>query len=129
MLKLLLVGYGNMGKVHEKAIKNSDKALLYGIVDPKVSKLKMKVLLAKDISFVDLKNDIDGVIISSTTKTHYRIAKNAIENKIPTFIEKPISTNIKEVQELTNICLDENIILQTGQLLFPIVGYHGFFPS
>ena len=26
MLKLLLVGYGNMGKVHEKAIKNSDKA-------------------------------------------------------------------------------------------------------
>ena len=49
MLKLLLVGYGNMGKVHEKAIKNSDKALLYGIVDPKVSQLKMKVLLAKEI--------------------------------------------------------------------------------
>ena len=114
MLKLLLVGYGNMGKVHEKAIKNSDKALLYGIVDPKVSKLKMKVLLAKDISFVDLKNDIDGVIISSTTKTHYRIAKNTIENEIPTFIEKPISTNIKEVEKLTKICLDQNIILQTG---------------
>ena len=114
MLKLLLVGYGNMGKVHEKAIKNSDKALLYGIVDPKVSQLKMKVLLAKDIAFVDLKKDIDGVIISSTTKTHFRIAKNAIENKIPTFIEKPISTNIKEVEELTSICLDENIVLQTG---------------
>ena len=114
MLKLLLVGYGNMGKVHKRAIENSDKALLYGIVDPKVSQLKMKVLLAKDIAFVDLKKDIDGVIISSTTKTHFRIAKNAIENKIPTFIEKPISTNIKEVEELTSICLDENIVLQTG---------------
>lgn len=125
MLKLLLVGYGNMGKVHEKAIKNSDKALLYGIVDPKVSQLKMRVLLSKDITFVDLKNDIDGVIISSTTKTHYRIAKNAIENKIPTFIEKPISTNIKEVQELTSICLEENIILQTGLIenFNPVVMY------
>ena len=41
MLKLLLVGYGNMGKVHERAIENSNKALLYGIVDPKVSQLKM----------------------------------------------------------------------------------------
>tara|TARA_A100001011_G_scaffold327062_1_gene350998 strand:- start:1271 stop:2149 length:879 start_codon:yes stop_codon:yes gene_type:complete len=125
MLKLLLVGYGNMGKVHEKAIKNSDKALLYGIVDPKVSQLKMRVLLSKDITFVDLKNDIDGVIISSTTKTHYRIAKNAIENKIPTFIEKPISTNIKEVQELTSICLEENIILQTGLIenFNPVVIY------
>tara|TARA_A100001011_G_scaffold209398_1_gene217599 strand:- start:6943 stop:7821 length:879 start_codon:yes stop_codon:yes gene_type:complete len=114
MLKLLLVGYGNMGKVHEKAINNSDKAVLYGIVDPKVSELKMKGLLSKDIDFVDLKNDIDGVIISSTTKTHYRIAKRTIENKIPTFIEKPISTNIKEVKELINTCLDKNIILQTG---------------
>ena len=125
MLKLLLVGYGNMGKVHERAIENSDKALLYGIVDPKVSQLKMKVLLAKDIAFVDLKKDIDGVIISSTTKTHFRIAKNAIENKIPTFIEKPISTNIKEVQELTSICLDENIILQTGLIenFNPVVIY------
>ena len=75
-----------MGKVHEKAIKNSDKALLYGIVDPKVQ-TKNESFVAKDISFVDL-NDIDGVIISSTTKTHYRIAKNAIENKILTFIEK-----------------------------------------
>ena len=85
----------------------------------------MKVLLAKDIAFVDLKNDIDGVIISSTTKTHFHIAKNAIENKIPTFIEKPISTNIKEVQELTNICLDENIILQTGLIenFNPVVIY------
>ncbi len=114
MLKLLLVGYGNMGKVHEKAIKNSDKALLYGIVDPKVSQLKMNVLLEKDIGLMDFKNDIDGVIISSTTKTHYRIAKNTIENEIPTFIEKPISTNIKEVEKLTKICLDQNIILQTG---------------
>ena len=101
-------------KSMKKLLKIQIKPLLYGIVDPKVSQLKMKVLLAKDISFVDLKNDIDGVIISSTTKTHYRIAKNAIENKIPTFIEKPISTNIKEVEELTSICLDENIILQTG---------------
>tara|TARA_B100001057_G_C22849391_1_gene950326 strand:+ start:1568 stop:2446 length:879 start_codon:yes stop_codon:yes gene_type:complete len=114
MLKLLLVGYGNMGKVHEKAINNSDKAVLYGIVDPKVSELKMKGLLSKDIDSVDLKNDIDGVIISSTTKTHYGIAKRTIENKIPTFIEKPISTNIKEVKELINTCLDKNIILQTG---------------
>tara|TARA_A100001015_G_scaffold271525_1_gene325249 strand:- start:1686 stop:2564 length:879 start_codon:yes stop_codon:yes gene_type:complete len=114
MLKLLLVGYGNMGKVHEKAIKNSDKAEIYGIVDPKVFELKMKGLLSEDINFVDLNNGIDGVIISSTTKTHYSIAMKTIENKIPTFIEKPISTSIKEVEELTNICLNENIILQTG---------------
>ena len=58
----------------------------------------MKVLLAKDIAFVDLKKDIDGVIISQQQKPIS--TKNAIENKIPTFIEKPISTNIKEVEEL-----------------------------
>ena len=75
---------------------------------------------------MDLKKDIDGVIISSTTKTHFRIAKEMqLKIKYQRFIEKPISTNIKEVQELISICLDENVILQTGLIenFNPVVIY------
>ena len=41
---------------------------------------------------VDFDNElIDGVIVASTTKSHYKIGKKILDLNIPVLIEKPVS--------------------------------------
>lgn len=57
---------------------------------------------------------IDGVMIHSATSSHYSIAKSFLEKGIPVFIDKPISNNLEEVEELLNLAKNKNILLRTG---------------
>ena len=128
MLNLLLVGYGKIGKIHAKSIIESESAKLSGIVDPNLdNKLKNtnNVKIYNDISEVKLDKQIDGVIISSTTHSHYSIAKKIINYKIPILIEKPLSINLKEVKSITKASLEKEVVLQAGfvETYNPVVNY------
>lgn len=128
MLNLLLVGYGKMGNIHAKSIIGSKSAKLSGIVDPNFNDKSSNINNVKvynDLSKVELDKGVDGVIVSSTTDSHYSVAKNIINYKIPILIEKPLSTNLKEVKSLTKECLEKKIVLQAGfiETYNPVVSY------
>lgn len=117
---ILLVGYGNMGKIHKRIIDNSQNGKLIGVVDKKFAKNKLVLKNVPVFSNINqiksINHSIDGVIISSNTDSHYKIAKYFLQNKIPVLIEKPISTNICEVNELVNYSKKNNIVLRCGLL-------------
>ena len=104
MLNLLLVGYGKMGNIHAKSIIESKSAKL---------------------GKVQLDKGIDGVVVSSTTHSHYSIAQKIFDYKIPILIEKPLSINLEEVIYLTKESLKKKIVLQVGfiEIYNPVVNY------
>ena len=61
-----------------------------------------------------MSKEIDGIIVSSPTETHYKICKEIINRKIPLLSEKPLATNIDEVKNLLELCKRENNL--NGQL-------------
>jgi len=54
----------------------------------------------RDYAFLLKKDDIDGVVIATPPKTHTKIALQFITKKIPTFIEKPMTTSVKDAVRL-----------------------------
>ena len=46
---------------------------------------------------------IDAAMIHSSTNSHFEFAKKLLKNKIPVYIDKPISYNYNESEELYNL--------------------------
>ena len=117
-LNILLIGLGNMGKIHKRVIENNSQTNLFGIVDTSFKKKHEKingVEYFNEIQLVNLDDGlIDAVVISSTTRTHYKIAEKFLAKKIPVLLEKPISTEKNEIEELLNLAKAQNTIFRCG---------------
>tara|TARA_B100000902_G_scaffold392909_1_gene446112 strand:- start:1045 stop:1983 length:939 start_codon:yes stop_codon:yes gene_type:complete len=128
-LNILLVGYGNMGKIHKRVIDNNNEVKLVGIVDRKFdTKLTTKngIKHYKNINNVNFHDEkIDAVIISSTTSSHYELAKKIMDEGIPVFVEKPITTDNKELNNLINYSIKNNIVFRAGliEIYNPVFKY------
>ena len=117
-LNILLIGLGNMGKVHKRIIENSRNVSLVGILDSSFNEnlsVKNKIKRYNKLNQINFEDEkIDGVVISSTTASHYALAKKMLDLNIPVLIEKPVSTKISEVIELVNISKKKNTVLRAG---------------
>ncbi len=60
------------------------------------------------------KEKLDGVVLSTPTDTHYEIAKSILEYEVPLLIEKPISQNCNQAEELVSRFRDKKIPLMIG---------------
>tara|TARA_S200000501_G_scaffold367219_1_gene403236 strand:+ start:2614 stop:3555 length:942 start_codon:yes stop_codon:yes gene_type:complete len=129
LLNILLIGLGNMGKIHKRVIENNDDTNLFGIVDTSFKKKHETingVEYFNELQLVNLDDGlIDAVVISSTTSTHYKIAEKFLARKIPVLVEKPISTEKNEIKKLINFALDQDTTLRCGliEIYNPIFNY------
>ena len=57
------------------------------------------------------KLNVSLIVISTPTKTHFQIAKYALEKKINVLVEKPISLSIKEVKILESLAKKNKVLL------------------
>jgi predicted dehydrogenase len=125
--KILLIGFGNMGKSHFKTIKESELASVYGIIDPSKSiSMSENVKIFKSIEQIDFQNlAFDCAIIASSTKSHFKISSKLLDYKIPTLVEKPLTDDINELNNLLRLQKQSNSILRVGfiELYNPTVSF------
>jgi predicted dehydrogenase len=62
------------------------------------------------------KDRVDAVVIATPTKTHYRLAKRALEAGIHTFVEKPLATRSDECVDLIDCAEANNAVLFVGHV-------------
>lgn len=62
-------------------------------------------------------DDIDALIIASSAVTHHDLAKKALEAGKHVFVEKPLSLNVPDGEELVKISEEKGLILMVGHLL------------
>ena len=64
-------------------------------------------------SALDAINDpeVDGVYIATTNNTHFSFAKLCLENHKPVLVEKPITGNAKELEELIRLSKENDTFL------------------
>ncbi len=109
-----------MGKIHKRIIENNQSSSMSGIVDLDIEKLnsyKKEITIYKNINEIDFKKaKYDAAIISSNTSSHYEIAKTLLENEVPFLVEKPITTNEKEFDEIVEESLKKKLIIRCGIL-------------
>ena len=102
--RVALIGYGYWGPKLARNINNSNIFQIDYIIDnskKNLDKANKDFPLSKSLKNYNSlkKDDIDLVVISSPTKTHYKIAKHFLDFS-HVLVEKPLSLNSKDIIDL-----------------------------
>jgi len=118
MVKLGIIGLGHMGAFHHSISQTIPNVELIGVSDPVIknwSKVKSpKILKAKHYrKWLDI---VDAVIIAVPTTLHYDIAKDCLLKGKHVLIEKPLTKNLAEAEELFDIAKKNKLALHVGHV-------------
>jgi len=118
-LRIAVVGVGLGGQIHIKRIRESNEVVLDSLVAPnrfsnhEIAK-KEGVHLFHTITECIKKQKPDGIIIASPNQVHAEHAKICIEFGLPALLEKPITTNLDDARELSELIERSNISILLG---------------
>ena len=124
---IALVGIGTIGQRHHMAIEKTNNVNLAGIVDlsnqAKDYSEDKKIPLYKNLNDLKINHNVDGVIISTPTIFHHEHALTALKLGLDVLIEKPISANLSEAQEIAKIANENNCKVLVGhqRRFYPLV--------
>jgi UDP-N-acetylglucosamine 3-dehydrogenase len=115
--KIAVIGVGGWGKNHARVLK--ELGCLIAICDLDAARAKEiagKYGVHSYSSIDDMlnKEQLDGCLICTPTKTHFEVAKKLIEQGVNTFVEKPMSFSTKECEEIMEIAEKKKILLTSG---------------
>lgn len=116
MKTLALIGFGRWGKKYLEIPIRKDSFQIKYVCSPHLSGKKNennKFIEIDNYKKLFSKKDIDGVIISTSLETHYKIAHDFLSNSFNVLIEKPIAKSVSEVEELYRIANINNCFLLT----------------
>ena len=110
-----VIGYGYWGPniVRNLTTIEGSKILTIADLDPSAQERARKaypgIKITSDAMDVILSADIDAVAIVSPVWTHFELAKAALENGKHVFVEKPLTSNSAQGEELINLAQKKNL--------------------
>lgn len=133
-MKVAIIGYGywgiNIARTIEKLRGNGVGFEIETIFDMDSSRVNeaQKLYTFKVYESLEeiLKNEsIEALFIITPPHTHYSIAKKGIESKKHIFVEKPLTTNLREAYELYELAEKMGVILHCDHVFLhsPAVKY------
>ncbi len=60
------------------------------------------------------RSDVDGVVIATPVRTHYELARQALLHGKHVLVEKPLTANVEEAEELVALAETQGCILMVG---------------
>ncbi len=118
-LRFGIVGVGHLGRLHVRLFKEAEDADLVGVFD--LEREKCQVVAEESgvkcfDSLDQLLENVDAVLVVTTTKSHYDIVKRAFEKNKHVFVEKPITEKIWQAEELVEIAEEKELVFQVGHI-------------
>ena len=114
-----VIGVGHLGEYHVKHLKTIKNSKLIGIFD---SNRKRASIISKRYgvdnfnSQSELIEKCDAISIVTPTESHYKIAKTILKYGKHVFVEKPITANVRDANELIDLAIKRRLILQVGHI-------------
>ncbi|MCD6239850.1 MAG: Gfo/Idh/MocA family oxidoreductase [Thermotogae bacterium] len=119
-MNLGVIGVGTMGRNHVRIyseLRDVDGVYVYDIDKAALKKVSERFGAITCDSMDLLLKKVDAVSICVPTKYHFEIAKMAIENDVSCLIEKPVTSTLKEGEELLKIAKNrEHLTVGVGHV-------------
>lgn len=124
MVSIALIGYGYWGPNVAKNLYSNKEICLVGICDHRESRLKRaKEIYANELEyevnferFLERK-DIDALAIAVETENHYEIAKAALQAGKHIYVEKPLTNNVEQAEELGRLAKEKGLIVHVDHIM------------
>lgn len=120
MINIGVIGYGHWGKNHIRVfdqLPNSQVLFCSDINEKNLNKVKevfSKIKTTKNYHDILEDKEIDAVVISTPSSTHYEIAKNSLLKNKDVLVEKPLTVTVEESKELIFLAEEKQKILMVG---------------
>ena len=116
-----VVGVGHLGQHHARVYAELLDARLVGVADTDENRShfigeSLGVPWYAGIEDLIERQRPDALSIVVPTSLHYSTAKKALEKNIHVLIEKPVTTQPSEAEDLLNIAAQKNLVLQVGHI-------------
>ncbi|MBL8035273.1 MAG: Gfo/Idh/MocA family oxidoreductase [Leptospiraceae bacterium] len=114
-----IIGVGHMGSYHLSVVAGLATHDLVGIFDARQEQAKEKADLFETLAFAtyqELIRECEAVTIAVPTHLHYEIARYALEQGVHVLVEKPITFDIAQAEELIGLAAEKKLILQVGHV-------------
>jgi len=118
-IKIGVIGTGHLGKLHTKLLKQVNYCELVGVYDQNHQAAESAAAEFKTKAFQDvntLLEQVDAISIVATTSAHFELAKLALEKNVHVFVEKPITAEIWEAEELVKLAESKSLKIQVGHI-------------
>ncbi|PQP34542.1 UDP-N-acetyl-D-glucosamine dehydrogenase, partial [Desulfobacteraceae bacterium SEEP-SAG9] len=118
-LRVGVIGVGYLGKFHAEKYAHMDHVDLVGVVDTvkdNAVNVARKLGTTAYLDHKDLFGKVDAVSIVVPTPLHFDISRDFLKNNVDVLIEKPMTTTLKEADELIRISESRNLMIQVGHL-------------
>lgn len=121
-IKLCLLGIGGWGVNILRTLYNIKdvKLTICDINETALNKFKEQypdITITTNFESVLSNSEIKAIMIALPAEMHYTFAKKALLAGKDVYVEKPMTLNIDEAQELVNLAKERNLILMVGHLL------------
>lgn len=118
-IKVGVIGVGYLGRSHARIYSELEGVELVGVSDiDKGRSIEVARLTCSKpfLDYSELFEKVDAVSIVVPTALHYKVASDFISKGIDIFIEKPITDNLRDAEDLIKRAKEKDLILQVGHI-------------
>jgi len=118
-INLCIIGLGRAGRIHLDAITRLDSCFLKYVVDPGIA-WNDPIVRAHKFTLLNKTADalsdeqVDGVIVSAPTESHFQIICEALEAGKHVFTEKPLGKSTHEIKTCYKLAQKKGLALYLG---------------
>jgi predicted dehydrogenase len=122
MVKVAVVGCGYWGPNYVRTfneLPSSSVSLLCDINTERLKQIKRIypfIKITTNLPEILENSKIDAVCVSTPASTHYKIVKESLLHGKHVLVEKPLTLNVKEGEDLVKIAQDQKRILMVGHV-------------
>ncbi len=120
-LRFGIIGWGYWGPKIARNLESLPHAVITIVADSDAYRLASlavnqyqswvrKTTQAEDV----FRSDVDGLVIATPVRTHYRLAKEALLHDKHVLVEKPLTANVAEAEELVALAKERERVLMVG---------------
>jgi predicted dehydrogenase len=123
MIDVAVVGAGAWGKNHIRVFSEIPNVRLKYICDNDTSKLSPlqktypQSKMVESLKPILLDPEVKGVVVASSAVSHYALSKEILLSDKDVLVEKPMTLNSREAEEILEIAEKRKKILMVGHLL------------
>ena len=118
-MKIGIIGLGDIAKKGYLPVlseKENIELVLCTRIKDTLNRLSKKYRISECVTNVEelIEKGVDGVFVSTATEAHFEIAKKLLQKGIHVYIDKPISLNFNETQEIVKLAEESKKIAMVG---------------
>src|SRR5438094_1180572 len=118
-LRFGVIGWGYWGPKVARILASLPHAMVSMIADTDVTRLASSTANFSSVQTTTqaedvFSSDVDGVVIATPVRTHYHLAKEALLHGKHVLVEKPLTANVAEAEELISLAEKQRRVLMVG---------------